>query len=138
VNEVELKRLAAFRLALRQFQSFSEQVAEAQGLTTQQYQALLALKGETDDGPFTVTLLAQRLLIKHNSAVGLVDRMEQLGLVTRRPSELDRRSVVVEISARGESVVKKLARTHRRELQRIAPELGRHARYFARPLAEAE
>jgi DNA-binding MarR family transcriptional regulator len=133
VTNDEIRTLAAFRLALRQFQSFSEQAAEARGLTSQQYQALLAIKGEDGAAPFTVTLLAQRLLIKHNSAVGLVDRMEQIGLVARRPSETDRRSVVIEVTARGESEFRRLARAHRRELQRIAPELGRHFRHLARP-----
>ena len=129
----DIRTLADFRLVLRRFQSFSEQAAEARGLTSQQYQALLAIKGESGAAPFTVTLLAQRLLIKHNSAVGLVDRMEQLGLVTRRPSALDRRSVVIEVTARGESEFRRLAKAHRRELQRIAPELGRHFRHLVRP-----
>ena len=129
----DIRTLADLRLVLRQFQSFSERAAEARGLTTQQYQALLAIKGEHSDTPITVTLLAQRLLIKHNSAVGLVDRMAELGLVVRRPSERDRRSVMVEITARGESVFKRLAIAHRRELQRIAPLLGRHFRQLAKP-----
>jgi DNA-binding MarR family transcriptional regulator len=132
MGEDEFRRLAAFRQALRQFQFFSEQASEAQGLTAQQYQALLAIKGADGKSPFTVTLLAEALLIKHNSAVGLVDRMEQLGLVSRRPSEIDRRSVVVSITPRGEGLFRKLARTHRRELQRIAPELGRQFRHFAK------
>jgi DNA-binding MarR family transcriptional regulator len=59
--------------------------------------------------------------------------MEELGLVARRPSERDRRSVMVEITARGESVFKRLAIAHRRELQRIAPLLGRHFRQLAKP-----
>jgi DNA-binding MarR family transcriptional regulator len=133
VTNDDIRTLAGLRLVLRQFQSFSEHAAEARGLTTQQYQALLAIKGEHSDAPITVTLLAQRLLIKHNSAVGLVDRMEELGLVARRPSERDRRSVIVQITARGESVFKRLAIAHRRELQRIAPELGRHVRQLAKP-----
>jgi DNA-binding MarR family transcriptional regulator len=133
VTNDEIRTLAAFRLALRQFQSFSEQAAEARGLTSQQYQALLAIKGEDGAAPITVTLLAQRLLIKHNSAVGLVDRMVQIGLVARRPSKADRRSVVIEVTARGESEFRRLARAHRRELQRIAPELRRHFRHLGRP-----
>jgi len=133
VTNDDIRTLADLRLVLRQFQSFSERAAEARGLTTQQYQALLAIKGEHSDTPITVTLLAQRLLIKHNSAVGLVDRMAELGLVVRRPSERDRRSVMLQITARGESVFKRLAIAHRRELQRIAPLLGRHFRQLAKP-----
>jgi DNA-binding MarR family transcriptional regulator len=132
VTNDDIRTLAGFRLALRQFQSFSEQAAEARGLTTQQYQALLAIKGEEGDVPITVTLLAQRLLIKHNSAVGLVDRMEELGLVARPPAEHVRRSGIGNVTARGESVFKRLAIAHQRELRRIAPELGRHCRHFAK------
>lgn len=132
----DIRTLAALRQVLRQFQSFSERATEARGLTSQQYQALLAIKGEEVAAPFTVTLLAKRLLIKHNSAVGLVDRMQQLGLVERRPSETDRRSVVIEVTTRGESEFRRLARAHRRELRRLAPEFGRHFRQLARP-AEA-
>ena len=147
VTNDDIKTLAGFRLVLRQFQSFSEQAAEARGLTSQQYQALLAIKGEDGTAPFTVTLLAQRLLIKHNSAVGLVDRMEQLGLVAGGPCRTGpgRRGVggtargasrvrgVVEVTALGESEFRRLARAHSRELRRIAPELGRHFRHFAKP-----
>ncbi|MES2099906.1 MAG: MarR family transcriptional regulator [Pseudomonadota bacterium] len=129
--EEELRRLAAFRMLLRQFQSFSEQAAGAQGLTSPQYQALLAIKAHQEDGPMTVTILAQRLLVKHNSAVGLVDRIEQLGLIARQPSASDRRSVVVALTAQGKRVLNRVAVLHRRELQRIAPELGRHASHFA-------
>ena len=152
VTNDEIRTLAAFRLALRQFQSFSEQAAEARGLTSQQYQALLAI-GEDGAAPITVTLLAQRLLIKHNSAVGLVDRMVQIGLVARRPSKADRRSVVIEVTARGESEFRRLARAHRRELQALRPSSGatsgtsagptrpveprRHGRRYAQPAAAA-
>ena len=129
--EEEFRRLAAFRMLLRQFQSFSEQASGAQGLTSPQYQSLLAIKAHEGDAPFTVKVLAQRLLIKHNSAVGLVDRIEQLGLVARQPSQRDRRSVVVELTAQGKRVLNRVAAQHRRELKRIAPELGRHASHFA-------
>ena len=134
----EFRRLAAFRLAFRKFQVFSEQAAEAQGLTSQQYQALLAIKAHDGPEPFTVTVLSQWLLIKHNSAVGLVDRIAQLGLVARRPSEHDRRSVVVDLTPAGRRVLNRLAILHRRELQRIAPELGRYFRHFAKATPESE
>ncbi len=127
----EIRKLAAFRQALRQFQVFSEQAAEALGLTSLQYQALLAIKAHDGVGPFTVTVLAQRLLIKHNSAVGMVDRIEQLGLVVRRYPESDRRSVVVELTPQGKRALNQLAGKHRDELHRIAPELGRYFRHFA-------
>lgn len=137
MNNEELGHLAAFRLALRRFHSFSDRACEAMGLTAQHYQALLALKAGARGEPFTVKLLAQCLLIKHNSAVGLIDRMEQLGLVGRQPSETDGRSVVVAITPLGERTLRKLATTHQRELQRVAPEFGRFFRRFAKGRAGA-
>ena len=132
----ELGRLAAFRGLLRQFHSFSESASAALGLTAVQYEALLAIKTQRGDVPLTVKALAQFLLIKHNSAVGLVDRIEQLGLVVRRKSESDRRSVVIELTARGKLAMSRLAVKHRRELQRLAPDMTLYLRHFAKPLAE--
>jgi DNA-binding MarR family transcriptional regulator len=130
--------MAAFRVALRRFESFSEQVSGELGLTSQQYQALLIVRGDDGALPFTLKVLAQRLNIKHNSAVGLVDRIGQLGLIERRACENDRRSVVVELTARGKKLLNQLAIRHRRELHRIAPEFVRHFRHFARGVDETE
>ncbi|VTU17507.1 Organic hydroperoxide resistance transcriptional regulator [Variovorax sp. SRS16] len=138
MREAELRRLAAFRVALRQFEFFSEQVSGELGLTSQQYQALLVTLGDEGAVPFTLKVLAQKLNIKHNSAVGLVDRIEQLGLVVRRSCEDDRRSVRVELTERGKMVLNQLAIQHRRELHRVAPEFGRYFRHFARTVDETE
>jgi DNA-binding MarR family transcriptional regulator len=132
VRDEEVRRLAEFRALLRQFQFFSEQASQAQGLTSLQYQTLLAIRTHDGSWPLTVTTLAQVLLIKHNSAVGLVDRIEQLGLVSRHQLESDRRNVVVELTARGRRIVDRLAAQHRKELRRIAPAFGRHFQQFAK------
>ncbi len=132
MNHEELHQLAAFRHDLRQFHFFSEQACAEQGLTTQQYQALLTLRAEHGGLPITVSMLAQQLLVKHNTAVGLIDRMEALGLAARRHSETDRRSVVLEITPRGKRLVQRLAEAHRRELGRVAPDFMRHFRSFAK------
>jgi DNA-binding MarR family transcriptional regulator len=134
----EFRTLAAFRHSLREFQFFSEQASRALGLTAQQYQALLAIKGHDNVQPFTVKVLAQFLLIKHNSAVELVDRVAELGLVERKHTEPDRRRVVIELTAHGRQVLRRLAQMHRRELQRIAPEFTRYFRHFSRPPAGAD
>ncbi len=136
VSPDELGRLASFRMLLRQFQSFSEQASAALGLTSVQYQALLAIATQQDDVPLTVKLLAQQLLIKHNSAVGLVDRIEQLGFAVRKHSESDRRSVVVALTPRGKRAMNRIAVKHRRELQCIAPAMGRYTRHFAKEIVE--
>ena len=83
------------------------------------------LRAQPDDRAATINDLAHELLIKHNSAVGLVDRLVQEGLVVREPSEADRRKVELRLSTRGRQVLAKLAGMHRRELQRIGPVLTR-------------
>ena len=114
-------QLASFRHALRGFLRFSEAAAEREGLTSQHYQAMLILRGWPDDQPISINELAQQLLIRHNSAVGLVDRLAIEGLVVREPSAVDRRKVELRLSVRGRQVLARLASAHRKELQRIGP-----------------
>ena len=118
-------RLAAFRQGLREFLRFSEDAAERAGLSAQHYQAMLILRASPEDAPVSINDLAGHLLIKHNSAVGLVDRLVGEGLIVRAPSRADRRKVELRLSARGRQVLAKLAGMHRRELERIGPVLGR-------------
>lgn len=132
LTDKEFRTLSDFRHSLRKFQFFSEQASRGLGLTAQQYQALLAIKGHDNIQPFTVKVLAGFLMIKHNSAVELVDRIAELDLVERKHSEPDRRRVVLELTARGRQVLRRLASMHRRELHRIAPEFKRYFGYFAR------
>ena len=118
-------QLASFRLALRGFLRFSEAAAAREGLTSQHYQAMLILRGWPENRPISINDLAQQLLIRHNSAVGLVDRLTQEGLVVREPSTVDRRKVELRLSPRGRRVLARLAGVHRAELQRIGPVMER-------------
>lgn len=118
-------QLAAFRGAMREFLHFSEQAAAAKGLTSQHYQALLILRGAPDGVPVTINDMARQLLIKHNSAVGLIDRLALEGLVERERGLADRRKVELLLTAHGRSVLASLAGTHRQELKRIAPLMER-------------
>jgi len=118
-------QLASFRHALRGFLRFSETAAAREGLTSQHYQAMLILRGWPDGEPVTIIDLAQQLLIKHNSAVGLVDRLASEGLVVRERSILDRRKVELRLSPKGRQVLARLAAMHRRELRRIGPVMKR-------------
>lgn len=117
-------RLAAFRYALRRFLRFSEQAARRAGLTPQHYQALLALRGAADAPRMTINDLAKRLLIRHNSAVGLVDRLVRQALLVRRPSAEDARKVHLELTAKGLRVVEKVAERHRAELGQAGPAIA--------------
>ena len=124
-------QLASFRHALREFLRFSEAAAAAEGLTSQHYQAMLILRGWPEGQPVSINELAQELLIKHNSAVGLVDRLVDEGLVVRERSTVDRRKVELHLSARGRQVLGRLAAMHRGELRRIGPIM---ARFFSQLL----
>jgi len=119
----EYALLASFRYALRNFLRFSEVAAEGVGVTAQQYQAMLAVRGCPEEQRLTINDLAQQLLIKHNSAVGLVDRLLKEGLVAREPSPVDRRMVYLRLTAKGDRLLERLAEVHREELKRIGPQL---------------
>ena len=129
-------RLAAFRYALRKFLRFSEMAAAEAGITGQHYQAMLILRGCPEDRRTTINDLAQQLLIKHNSAVELVDRLVQEDLVVREASSVDRRKVELQLTGRGRQVLAKLAAVHRRELRRIGPVLERFFAELSRPPAD--
>ena len=118
-------RLAAFRYALRGFLRFSEDAASRAGLSAQHYQAMLILRSCNDGERVTINDLARQLLIKHNSAVGLVDRLVQEELVVREPSSQDRRKVELALTPRGRQVLAKLAVMHQAELRRVGPVLER-------------
>jgi len=116
--------LAAFRHTLRRYLHFSESAAAAAGLTAQHYQAMLIVRASAESERMTISDLAQQLLIKHNSAVGLVDRLVAQGLAIRRASPEDRRKVNLRLTARGDRLLERLAGVHRRELQRFGPEVS--------------
>ncbi|HEV7925597.1 MAG TPA: MarR family transcriptional regulator [Verrucomicrobiae bacterium] len=120
----EYETLAAFRYALRRFIHFSEEAAQAAGITAQQYQALLAIKGFPARDRVTVGALAERLQLRHHSAVGLVDRLVTEKLVARQSSAEDRRQVLVRLTRRGEAILERLASVHREQLKRIGPEIS--------------
>lgn len=96
------------------FLNFSEAAARESGLESQQHQALLALKGMPQGSPPTIGHLAERLLLKHHSAVGLIDRMQTLGLVSRQPNPDDARQVLVQLTPKGERLLHSLSVAHRR------------------------
>lgn len=127
--------LARFREEIRAFLHFSERSARKKGLTPQQHQALLMIKGTANGSFTTIGELARRLHLRHHSCVGLVDRMERAGLVRRAVDPADRRYVRVLITPLGESILRELTLEHLDELNRIGwddeaslPELFRRRR----------
>jgi DNA-binding MarR family transcriptional regulator len=119
----QYRTLAELRYLLRRFTAFSESAAREHGLTPAQHQALLSIKGFTrDDGP-TVGELAERLCIRHNSAVELVDRLVKADLVVRRHAEGDRRQVQLKLTPSAENRLAGLSAIHAEELYRLRPAL---------------
>lgn len=123
LSQSQYESLAAFRYALRQFLHFSEMAAKRTGVTPQQHQALLAIKGFPGREGIRVGELAERLQLRHHSTVELVDRMMKLRLVLREIGGTDRRQVFVRLTNRGEKVLEELSSAHREQLRRIGPQL---------------
>lgn len=124
LDKAEYEALAAFRYALRSFLHFSEEAANEVGLTPQQHQALLAIKGFPGRERITISELAERLRLRHHSAVGLINRLVVERLVVRMPSPDDGRKVLIALSKRGEKILEQLSATHRDQLKIIGPELA--------------
>jgi len=122
LRDDEYQALARLRHLLRVFLRFSEDAARDEGLTPQQHQLLLAVKGFGSEPP-TVGMLAERLMLRHHSTVELIDRLQARALVVRRRSAADKRVASVAITARGARLLRKLSLAHRDELLRTGPEL---------------
>ena len=111
LDDAHYAALAGFRRALRQVMADSEQICAVSGLTTQRFQALLAIRtaqGET----MSIGALAEELLLKHHSAVELAGRLEQAGLVHRRADPEDKRRVLLTLTDSGRACLSELTRAH--------------------------
>ncbi len=119
-----LKTLAQFRYEVRRFLHFSERAALRAGLQPQQHQLLLQVAGAPETIAVTIAYAAERLGLKHNSTVELVDRSEREGLLTRTADAEDRRRAILRITRKGRLVLGRLAGDHARELKVLAPRLA--------------
>jgi DNA-binding MarR family transcriptional regulator len=121
---VDYATLADLRYHIRSFLRIREEAARAAGIEPQQYVLLLQVKSFEGRRPATIGALTERLQIRHHATVQLVDRLAQRSLVRRRRAEPDRRGVVVELTARGEAVLRKLALNSLAELRTGGPALA--------------
>ena len=124
--KAEFERLAELRYALRQFSRQTELEARRVGLTPQQYFLLLAIKGFPGRDVVNITELAERLQIRHNAVIGLLNRAEERGLVRRESDQEgdDRRIVLVRLTDEGELALQRLATALRSERQRVRTALA--------------
>jgi DNA-binding MarR family transcriptional regulator len=123
LDQRDYERLLAFRTGLRRFLYWSGQQAEAAGITPAQHQLLLVVRGHPDPRGPTVGDIAGYLLVRHHSAVELIDRAVTAGLVTRQADSQDGRAVRIALTALGRERLETLATSHIEELARLSNEM---------------
>src|SRR3954471_11800973 len=136
----DYRSLADWRYRIRQFLAFTERAAREAGLEPQQYQLLLMIKGLPPPLNPTISVLADRMAVRHHSMVELVDRLVERGLVRRERGSADRREgagavsprergsparrgVLVVLPAAAERVARRISLKHHRQLKSAAPSL---------------
>ncbi len=117
----DYRSLSAFRYEIRKFLAFSEQAARAAGIEPQQHQLLLALRGLPLGTRPTIGAVAERLCVQHNTAVALVDKLEERGLIERARGVEDRREVLLELTDEGEELLRALSALHKKQLGTVGP-----------------
>jgi DNA-binding MarR family transcriptional regulator len=117
----DYRALGEFRHQIRRFLHFSEIAAREEGLEPQQHQIMLAIRAWDGDAAPTVGELADSMLLKHHSAVGLIDRLVERGMLERSRGEGDRRQVRVHLTPEGLDTLRRLSSAHREELRTSGP-----------------
>ena len=123
IGDDEYQALAEFRYQIRLFLRRSEAAARDAGLEPQQHQLLLAVRGLPDGSSATIGNIAERLQIQHHSTVELVDRLVKRGWVQRRRDGADRRQVMLQLTPKGEKILRELSVHHEEELRNLGPQL---------------
>ena len=131
-RNIDYGTLAEFRYQVRRFLAFSESAAQKAGLTPQQHQALLAIKGFSGPEPISVGDLAQLLLVRHHTTVELMNRMTKLGLLSRILDQRDGRRVLLKLTRKGEQKLRTLSKIHFEELRSASPALTKILNAFRR------
>jgi DNA-binding MarR family transcriptional regulator len=119
----DYRSLADWRYRIRQFLAYTERAARDAGLEPQQYQLLLMIKGLPASMSPTISVLADRMAVRHHSMVELVDRLVERGLVRRERGSVDRREVLVILTSAAERVVRRISVKHHKQLKTDAPGL---------------
>jgi DNA-binding MarR family transcriptional regulator len=119
LTKQDFEALARFRFGIRRYLRFSEETVRQRGVTPQQYQLMLAIKGFPGRDWAVVRELADRLQLRHHSVVELVNRAQAQGLVHRTTDPDDARAVRVVLTDQGEQLLGRLSALHREELRRM-------------------
>ncbi len=126
--QLRLKSLAEFRFQMRKFLNFSEMASERCGIPAQQYQLMQVIAAMPEDQQASITYLAERMILRHNSTVELVDRAERAGLVRRENDPTDMRRSLVQLTPQGVEILERLVAEHLRELAPLCEPLIRALR----------
>lgn len=137
LDDAEYQAIGDFRRALREFLAFSDRAAREHGLTSQQHQALLAIRAHGAPEPMSVGELADCLLIRNHSALELIGRLVERGLVARRESEEDRRRVLLSLLPEGAILLEQISLLNMGEYGPMADSLSKVVRR-ARALAPSK
>jgi DNA-binding MarR family transcriptional regulator len=123
VTQSDYRALATFRYEIRRFLAFSEHAARGANIEPQQHQLLLAVQGLPSGGRPTIGAVAERLCVQHHTAVALVDKLEERGLLRRERSTEDRREVLLRLTSEGRSKLRLLSGLHRDHLRDVGVDL---------------
>ncbi|HEV3352233.1 MAG TPA: MarR family transcriptional regulator [Acidimicrobiales bacterium] len=123
LNDADYQRLLEFRDGLRRFLRWSEEQAAAVGLTPAHHQLLLAVRGHPGPHAPTVSDVAGHLMLRRHSVVGLVNRAEAAGLLSRKADRSDQRVVRLSLTRLGARRLELLSALHLEELHRLAPRM---------------
>jgi DNA-binding MarR family transcriptional regulator len=123
ITDNDYQSLAEFRYHIRRFLRFSERAAREAGVEPQQHQLMLAVKGMPEGVSATISEIAERLQIQHHSTVELVDRLVKRSFATRKRGSEDRRQVIVQLTPKGEKLLRDLSMHHRDELKEEGTQL---------------
>jgi DNA-binding MarR family transcriptional regulator len=122
-TQSKLKSLAEFRFQMRKFLNFSESASERCGIPAQQYQLMQVIAAIPEGHQASITYLAERMILRHNSTVELVDRAERAGLVRRESDPKDMRRSLVQLTIQGHEILERLVAEHLRELAPLCDHL---------------
>jgi DNA-binding MarR family transcriptional regulator len=123
LSDAQYSQLLEFRTSLREFLHWSEEQAQAAGLSPAEHQLLLAIRGHPGPDPPTIGDVARSLLLRHHSVVQLVDRAERRDLVRRVPDPRDGRVVRLRLTPLGRRRLRRLSALHIEEIAKLAPAL---------------
>ena len=89
------------------------------GLTDTQFNVLMLLNEQTAGGKISQTRLGDMMLVNRSNITGIIDRMEQSGLVRRTANSDDRRVNDIELTDAGKELLKKAHDAYYKRIEEV-------------------